>query len=182
MNNVIERTLIVVKPDGVRRGLVDQIISYYEKGGLKIIAKKTLTIDKEFAEKHYAATEEQIVGMGNKTLNASKESNKLDEMISIFGTDDARKIGTMLREFLVKFITSGPVVAMVFEGEDAIKTARKITGFTDPSKAEKGTIRGDLGQDSITASNSQKRATENLVHASGNSDEAQREIKLWFDM
>lgn len=182
MNFVIEKTLIVVKPDGVRRGLVDKIISYYENGGLKVVVKKTLTIDREFAEQHYAATDKQIVGMGNKTLQASKESNKLEEMKRIFGTDDPKKIGTMLREFLVKFITSGPVVAMILEGENAVQKARRITGYTDPSKAEKGTIRGDFGQDSITASNSQKRATENLVHASGNSEEAKREIKLWFDM
>lgn len=177
---MIERTLVVIKPDGVRRGLQDEIIFRYKKAGLRILAKKNLTIDKKFAEKHYAATDEQIVGMGTKTLNASKENNRLDEMLKIFGTGDAKKIGTQLRGFMISFITSGPVVAMVLDGEDAVKKVRDVTGFTDPQRAAEGTIRGDLGEDSIVKANSEKRAVANLVHASGSVEEAEREIKLWF--
>ena len=177
---MIERTLVVIKPDGVRRGLEKEIISRYEKVGLKIVARKTLRIDKIFAEKHYAATEEQIVGMGNKTLNASKENNKIDEMKKIFRTEDPRKIGKMLRDFMINFITSGTVVAIVLEGEDAVQKVRDVTGFTDPPRAEKGTIRGDFGEDSIVKANFEKRAVANLVHASGSREEAKREIKLWF--
>lgn len=175
-----ERTLVVVKPDGVRRGLVDEVISRYESVGLKVVAKKSLTIDEEFAGKHYAATDEQMIGMGMKTLNASRENDKMDEMMKIFGSDDPKKIGRMLREFMIKFITSGLVVAVVLEGEDAVKKVRAITGFTDPARAEKGTIRGDLGEDNIVKANSEGRAVENLVHASGTIEEAQREIDLWF--
>lgn len=176
----MEQTLVVVKPDGVRRGLEKEIISRYEKAGMKVIARKSLKVHRELAEKHYTAGHEQIVGMGQKTLNASKENNKLDEMIKLFGTDDLKHIGTMLREFMLSFITSGPVHAVVLEGEDAVKKVRAITGFTDPARAEKGTVRGDLGQDNILKANSEKRAVENLVHASGSLEEAKFEINLWF--
>jgi nucleoside-diphosphate kinase len=98
----------------------------------------------------------------------------------IFGTTDPKKIGMKLRKWLIEFITSAPVVAIVFEGDDAIKTVRKVTGFTDPSKAEEGTIRGDFGDDAINIANKEKRATRNLVHASGNPEEAAKEIALWF--
>jgi nucleoside-diphosphate kinase len=177
---MIERTLVVIKPDGVERGLVDEIISRYEKAGLKVLAKKILRIDKKFAEKHYAATDEQIVGMGLKTLQASKENNRLEEMKKIFGTENPKEIGTLLRRWMIEFITSGSVVALLLEGEDAVQVARKITGYTDPSKAEKGTIRGDFGEDSIVKANLERRACRNLVHASGSKEEAEREIALWF--
>lgn len=177
---MMERTLVVIKPDGVRRGLEKDILSRYEQAGMKIIAKKSLTVHRELAESHYTASHEQILGMGQKTLNASKEHDKLEEMIKLFGTDDPKEIGTMLREFMLSFITSGPVHAVVLEGEDAVKRVRAITGFTDPARAEKGTVRGDFGQDNILKANSEKRAVENLVHASGSLEEANFEINLWF--
>lgn len=175
---MMERTLIIIKPDGMARA--KKILLYYEKAGLKIIAKKEIRIDKKFAEKHYASTDEQIVGMGNKTVQASKDSGKYEHMKKIFGTDDPKKIGTKLRGWLIEFITSKPVLAMVMEGKDAVALARKVTGFTDPAKAEKGTIRGDLGTDAIVKANNEGRPVMNLVHASGNADEAKREIALWF--
>lgn len=177
---MIERTLVILKPDAVKRGLEKEIMSRYKNAGLKIVAQKRLQIERKMAEKHYAATEEQIVGMGMKTLNASKENNKLDEMKIIFGTGEPNKIGTMLRGFMIYFITSGPVVVFVLEGENAVQKVRDITGFTDPSRAAKGTIRGDLGEDSIVKANGEKRAVANLVHASGSLEEAEREIRLWF--
>jgi nucleoside-diphosphate kinase len=118
--------------------------------------------------------------MGNKTIEAAREAGKPESVMKLFGTEEPREIGMQLREWLVEFITSAPVDAYVLEGEDAIKLVRKITGFTDPARADKGTIRGDLGEDSIDRANSEKRATENLVHASGNPEEAEKEINLWF--
>ena len=82
---------------------------------------------------------------------------------------------------MLQFIVSTPVVAMVLQGEDAVQKVRKIAGYTDPSKADKGTIRGDFGADSIAKANSERRATENLIHASGSVEEAQQEIALWFE-
>jgi len=174
---MIERTLVIVKPDGVKRNLVDEILKRYTDAGLKIVARKTVTATKELAEKHYTDSEEQIVGMGNKTLAVAGE----DGTRKIFGTNNPREIGMVLRGWSIEFLISGPVVAVVLEGEDTVEKVRKITGFTDPSKAEKGTIRGDLGDDSILKANEERRATRNLIHAAGNKEEAGREIKLWFD-
>ncbi len=176
----LQRTLVVIKPDGVERNLIGEIISRFEKAGLKVVASKMVKVKVAFAKKHYTDSEEQVLGMGNKTLQASRENNVYDQMVKIFKSEDPKIIGTTLRNAMVKFITSGPVFAVVLEGPDAVKLVRKITGYTDPSKAEKGTIRGDLGQDSITKANMEKRATKNLVHASGTQEEAEKEIALWF--
>ncbi|MBI2542684.1 MAG: nucleoside-diphosphate kinase [Candidatus Aenigmarchaeota archaeon] len=171
----MERTLVLLKPDAMERRLVGKIINRFEEEGFKIVAMKMAKVDKKFADKHYAATDEQILGMGKKTLDtAGSEAKK------IFGTDDPRKIGETLRQWSVDFITSSPVIAMVLEREDAIAYARKIGGFTDPARADKGTIRRDFGKDSILQANREKRATQNLVHLSGNKEEAEKEIKLWF--
>jgi len=175
---MIEKTLIIIKPDGMEHA--DRIISYYQKAGMIIIANKTVRVDRAFAEKHYAATDEQILGMGNKTIQASKDSGQYEKMKKIFKTEEPRKIGMKLRKWLIKFITSAPVAAFVLEGDNAIKRARKITGFTDPAKADKGTIRGDLGRDSIVKANAEGRPVMNLVHASGDRKEAERELALWF--
>jgi nucleoside-diphosphate kinase len=176
---IMERTLVVIKPDAMKRKLTDKIISYYEKEGLRVVAKKEVHLHKEFAEKHYQATDEQVVGMGNKTIAASRESGLYEEMIEKFGTQEPRTIGMKLRGWLVDYITSLPVLAMVLEGEDAVKKARAITGFTDPSRAEKGTVRGDFGDDSIVVANREFRPVRNLVHCA-DSEGAQRELALWF--
>lgn len=172
---MIERTLVLLKPDAIERKLVGRVISRFEDEGFKISEMKMRKVDEKFAEQHYAATDEQIIGMGNKTLEATG-----DEAKKLFGTDDPRKLGEMLRQWSINFISSSPVIAMVLEREDAIAYARKIGGFTDPSKADKGTIRHEFGRDSILKANRERRATENLVHLSGNKEEAGKEIKLWF--
>ncbi len=175
----MERTLIVIKPDAMKRHLADKIIHYYEKAGLKVIAKKEVHVTKEFAGKHYQATDEQEIGMGNKTINSSKESGKYGEMKEKFGTEDPKIIGGKIRGWLINYISSTPVVAIVFEGHDAVATARKITGFTDPTRADKGTVRGDFGEDSIVKANAEFRPVQNLVHAS-DKEGAAHELKLWF--
>lgn len=173
---VIERTLVLLKPDALERKLAGKIISRFEQDGFKIITMKMVKADEKLAEKHYAASDEQILGMGKKTLDVSGNV----EARKIFGTEDPRKIGGTLRKWAVEYIMSSPVIAMVLERDDAIMYARKIGGFTDPSRAEKGTIRRDLGNESILRANREKRATKNLVHLSGNKEEADKEIKLWF--
>ncbi len=171
-----ERTLVAVKPDGMKRNLVGKIISRFEENGLKIVGLKMVKLNRGMAEKHYTDSDEQIVGMGNKTLDAGGESKAKE----LFGTADHKEIGIKLRGWMIEFIMSSPLAAMVLEGENAVQNVRKIVGFTDPSKAEKGTLRSDLGTDSIAKANEEGRATENLVHASGSVEEAEKEIKLWF--
>lgn len=164
----MQQTLIIIKPDGVDRNLIGKIISYYEEAGLKVIKLKMMTAARDLIMKHYVEDEEYMRAIGQKSKDAG---NKVDDII---------EYGRMIVQSLRDYMTSGPVVPMVLEGEDAIALARKVTGFTDPTQADKGTIRGDLGQDSIAKANSEGRPTKNLIHASGNPEEAAKEISLWF--
>ena len=141
----MERTLVLIKPDGMKRKLADEIIKRYEKHGLKVIARKSMAADASLLKKHYSAHVEKH-----------------------------------FYPALEKFMSSGPVIAMIVEGKDAVASVREITGSTDPSKAVKGTIRGDLGNDSQEKADKENRAIENLVHASGTKEEAKKEIRLWF--
>ncbi len=163
-----ERTLIIIKPDGVRRNLIGEIIKRYEQGGLCVVAMKMLTVSQELISKHYTEDEDYLISLG-------KKSEKAGDVIK-----DYRKQGLMIVHGLRKYMTDGPVVAMILEGENAINRAREITGYTDPSKADKGTIRGDFGEDNILDANRDNRPVRNIIHASGNTEEAEREIALWF--
>jgi len=176
-----EQTLILVKPDGVERKLTGEIVCRFENSGLKIVALKMLRSNRTLAEKHYPKTKGQLVGMGNKTLKATLEKyGNLEKVKKIFRTENPYEIGKTLRKWMINFLISGPVVAFVLEGEKAIKKSREISGYTDPIKAKKGTIRGDFENDSIARANKERRAVKNLVHASGSLEEAKRETKLWF--
>ncbi len=175
----MERTLIVVKPDGVRRGLVGEILSRFEKSGLKVVAAKMVSVSKELANKHYPEDRDELwEGIGNKTLDHYKELEQ--DAKKLLGTDNPKEIGKMVRVWLVEYITSGPVIAVVLEGYHAVEMVRKMSGHTLPLKATPGTIRGDLSFDSSYLANTGKRAIKNLVHASGTLEEAEYEIPLWF--
>jgi len=130
-----ERTLVLIKPDGMKQNLAGKIISKFEDNNLKIIGMKIKKVEKDFAEKHYTDSDAQIIGMGNKTLGSGE---KVAE--EIFGTKDPKEIGIKLRSWLIDFITSTPVIAMVLQGPQAIQKVRNIIGHTDPIKAEKGKI------------------------------------------
>ena len=175
-----ERTLVLIQRDAVERGFTEDILSRFEKAGLKVVARKIVVPTKEMSEKHYRATDEQVTGMGNKTLRASQESKKEREVKEIFSTTDPKKIGERLLSWSREFIVGKPLVAVVLEGENAIKKVREMIGYTDPSKAEKGTIRGDYGDDSISRANAEGRRVRNLVHASDSPESAELEISLWF--
>lgn len=165
---MVEQTLIIIKPDGVERGLTEQIIRRYEAVGLRVAKRKGLMAPLDLVEKHYPMDPDYLKSIGEKTIAAGQKVTSAE--------DQGRKVVTWLR----KFITSGPVVMLILEGEDAISAARKATGFTDPATAEKGTIRGDLGTDNILKANMEGRPVYNLIHASGSEEEAKKEIKLWF--
>jgi nucleoside-diphosphate kinase len=122
----------------------------------------------DILEIHYPMSREYLETIGRKSAAAGDD------------VGDFYEHGKMIVTSLRKYITSGPIVAMILEGEEAIPLVRKVTGYTDPKSADKGSIRGDLGIDSILEANREKRAVENLIHASGNPEEAEAEIKLWF--
>jgi nucleoside-diphosphate kinase len=175
----MERTVVLVKPDGVKRGLVGEIISRFEKVGLKIVAMKMVWVDEAMVRKHYPTTrEEWVKKVGEKTLEAYK--NYGQDPGEKIGTADPREIGLKVCDWLVDYLTSGPVVAMVLEGPHAITVVRKMVGHTYPEAAAAGTIRGDYSVDSTDIANDHRRSARNLVHASGNAEEAAFEIELWF--
>lgn len=175
----MERTLVVIKPDGVLRGLSGEILRRFERAGMKIVAAKMVSVSKELAEKHYPADRHDwIEQIGKKTLiNYQKLEADVKKLL---GTDNPKEIGKMARVWLLEYITSGPVFAVVLEGPHAVDLVRKMAGHTLPSESAPGTIRGDFSFDSSLLANSAKRAIKNLVHASGNLEEAKYEIPLWF--
>lgn len=133
----MEQTLILVKPDGVQRGLIGEIIGRFEKRGLKLTGMKFIHMSDDLAARHYAIHK-----------------------------------GKPFYESLVKYIVSGPVVAMVWEGNDAIEAARSTMGLTNPVAASPGTIRGDFGME----------IGRNLVHGSDSPENARKEVELFFDV
>lgn len=169
-----EKTLVLVKPDGVQRSLVGEILSRYERVGLKLVAVKMVIATAEFIETHYTLDSEWRRLTGEKNIRAY-EANGMKHPIN-----DPIKIANMILQKLKNYMTSGPVVAVVLEGANAVAIVRKITGGTEPLTSDVGTIRGDFVLDSYKMSDDDVRAVRNLVHASGSVAEANKEISHWF--
>lgn len=175
----MERVVVIIKPDGVRRGLSGEIIARLEKVGLKIVAMKMVWVDKRLVEKHYPFNRTEFLrGMGEKTLKTYADYGK--DPIKVFGTKDPLAIGKMINSWNIEFITSGPIVAILLEGRHAVDNVRSIAGATMPVAAPPGSIRGDLATDSAAYANEEKRAVENLLHVSGSFEEARYEEDIWF--
>jgi len=143
-----EQTLVLIKPDGVERGLIGAIISRFEQAGLKVSAMKLAHVEKDFALEHYS--------------------------------DLAKRRGEEISRLMVNFLVSGPVVALVLEGIEAIALVRKMVGETEPKSAQPGTIRGDFAHVSYNYANAKGIAVKNIIHASSSEQDASREIPLWF--
>ncbi len=173
-----EQSVVLIKPDGIKRGLVGEILSRFEKAGLKIVAMKMVWIDKDLAFKHYGVTEEWFENIGKKVKEFYAQQG-LDVGEKIMKTPN-KKIGKLVQKWNVDYLTEGPVVAMLIEAPGAIEIIRKIVGSTYPQTAPPGTIRGDYSYDSPLLSNSKKRSVHNLIHASGNQKDAEFEKQLWF--
>lgn len=173
-DNKQEQTLILVKPDGVQRGLIGETIKRYEQSGLKLIAIKMIIPTKETALTHYSVDTEWAFKTGTKSIEAWKAKGLTPP------TEDPIELAEGVRRQLVIFLSSGPVVAMVWQGMNAIGVVRKITGGTEPLTSVPGTIRGDYTIDSYRAADIDKRAVRNIIHASGSVEEAQKEMSIWF--
>lgn len=173
-----ERTFAMIKPDGVMRGLMGEIIKRFEQRGLKIVAMKMVHASFEQADGFYPKDKEWLTRLGNKGIKTFEEYG-LDPKKEM-GTADAYEIGQEVRKALIQFITMGPVVPMVIEGLHAASVVRKIVGATLPVFAEPGTIRGDFTHDAPTAANIENRSIFNLIHASEVKEEAAHEIAHWF--
>jgi nucleoside-diphosphate kinase len=173
-----ERTLVIVKPDAYTRGLTGIIVSRLEQRGLTLEAIRVSHDEAEIVGDHYPRSEDWLATVGQKTLDDyTKLGLSARERL---GTEDAVEIGRRVRAWLTEFMLSAPVVPMIISGNRAIGAVRKIVGATLPVDAAPGTIRGDFSSDSPDLANTEQRPVKNLVHASGDPDEAAREIKLWF--
>ncbi len=173
-----EKTFLMIKPDGVRKGLIGEIIRRVEQRDLKVVALQMFHPTIEQIDEHYPKDEKWIRRLGQKTF-ATYEKYGLDPLKD-FGTNDDLEMGKMVRAWLVDFMTSAPLVKAVIQGVHAVDMVRKIVGPTIPANAEMGTIRGDFSVDSPAQANREKRAVFNLVHASETPEEAKHEIELWF--
>jgi len=176
----MEKTLVLIKPDAFKRGLVGEIILRFERVGLNLKEIKIVNATTEIVKQHYPDDKNWIRSVGKKTIEAYQKYNL--NIAEDLGTDDALKVGNLIRKWLIQQITSGPVVALILSGNHVVEVVRKIVGNTIPLFAELGTIRGDFSIDSPSLSIKEKRALQNLVHASSSVEEAKREISLWFEI
>lgn len=173
-----ERTFVLIKPDSVQKGLIGEVISRFEQRDMKVVALQMFWPTREQIDEHYPKDEAWRTRLGGKTLK-TYEQYGIDP-VSDLGTDDQLKIGDMVREWLIDYMTSAPLVRMVVQGVHAVDMVRKIAGPTLPYQADMGTIRGDFSADSPAVANAEKRAVMNLIHASETPEEAEHEIKHWF--
>jgi nucleoside-diphosphate kinase len=169
-----EQTLVVIKPDGIQRTLIGEIIKRYERTGLKMVALKMVLPKPDQIEKHYLIDPNWKRNVGEKSISAYKKRGETPP------SNDPEEVGSKVLERLKKYMTSGPVIAMVWQGNQAVGIVRKITGGTEPLTSDVGTIRGDLTVDSYQISDSDDRPIRNLIHASGSLSDAEKEIDLWF--
>jgi len=178
MNFKEEKTFVMIKPDGVRKNLIGDIIARFEQRDLKIVALEMFEATTQQIDEHYPKDKAWIARLGQKTLSTYKKYDV--DPIKELGTDNDYEIGQLVREWLVDYMTSAPLVRMVVQGIHAVDMVRKICGVTIPNLADMGTIRGDYSADSPSVANSEKRAVMNLIHASETPEEAKHEIKHWF--
>jgi nucleoside-diphosphate kinase len=173
-------TFIIIKPDGVKRNLIGKILNYFEEAGLTIERLKITYPDRLQVTEHYELSDESTITRYGEKCKFLCDSNGL-ECLSLMGGDEILYLGNQIGQFLLNYLEGQKVVIAQITGEEAIDTVRKICGSTDPSMSAKGTIRGDLGDDSTFQALSNKRSLQNLIHSSDSPESAEREIKIWFE-
>lgn len=149
MSHQLQRTLVLLKPDAINRGLVGEILHRFERVGAKMVGLKLLVSDKDTAEKHYTQ-------------------------------DLADRRGKEVRDMMLAMLTSGPIIAVVYEGIEIVEVVRKLVGSTEPKASLPGTIRGDFSHTSFEYASAKKMPVMNLIHASTSQEEAEVEIAVWF--
>jgi len=171
-----ERTFVILKPDAIQRSLIGEIIRRFESTGLKLVGLKFVQLTKDHEDtlwKHYNKNDEWFLKKGTRTADERKTAGlPVDKEPIEYGKDIIRA--------LIKFMTSGPVVMMVWQGNQSVAVIKKLVGDTEPSSSDVGTIRGDLTLDSYGIASIDDRAVRNLIHCSDEPSEALREIDLWF--
>ena len=173
-----ERTLVLIKPETVQRGYIGEVITIFERAGLKIVAAKFLIATKKQLDGHFHGGDEWLRGIGRKTTEGCREDGLRVE--DVMGTSDPLEIGRKIKEQLYHYLSSGPMMALVLEGIHAVKVVRKLTGHTIPAKAETGTIRAMYSIASADLASVVGSPARNVIHASSSVDEAKIEIRHWF--
>lgn len=177
-HTTLEKTLVILKPDLIQRGLVGTIFEKLENTGLKMLAGKMVRPDVEVIKHHYPGTKEWIVGMGEKTLSSFKQTG--GDVKEKFGTEDPQELGQHIYDRLLTYWQEGPVFVSVWEGPHAVSLVRKLRGHTIPYLAENGTLHAQYHFDSSALAADMDRAAKTFIHASGDVKEATEEIKYWF--
>lgn len=175
---MVERTLVIVKPDGIQQRLVGQILAVFETAGLDIAGLAVTTPSRDLIEHHYTMPDNWFERVGTNTVREARDRG-LDPLTE-YGTDDPVRVGRLVHGWLVEYMTEGPVVAVILEGTDAVSRTRRLVGDTFPERADPESIRGRFGTDSAEAAARSHRSVRNLVHASGTVEEARDELALWF--
>ncbi len=172
-----EKSLVIIKPDGVQRSLIGEIIKRYERVGLKLVAMKMVQATEEMATNHYyqVGGDKWIEEVGRKAAAAYEKKGEK----SPYKTYEEN--GWAILKANAKYLSAGPVIAMIWEGAGAVELIRKLTGATAPLFADIGTIRGDFTLDSYSLADTDRRSIRNLIHASGTVEEAEVEMNIWFD-
>jgi nucleoside-diphosphate kinase len=170
---MMERALVVIKPDGIEKSVIGKVIGTFESHGLKVVAVKMAKATSALVGRHYAEDENWLMSVGRNAKAA-------DAKRGIVTKETERQIGMRIRSYLMRELVRSPVVAIVLEGKDANKRARKIAGSTEPRSADPSTIRGMYSTDSYKLADREKRAIRNIVHVSDSPKSANREIKVWF--
>ncbi|TSC69477.1 MAG: nucleoside-diphosphate kinase [Parcubacteria group bacterium Gr01-1014_56] len=178
LNPKEEKTFVLIKPDGVRKGLVGEIIKRFEQRDMKIVALEMFHASRKEMDRHYPKDEAWVRRLGEKTMATYAKYGY--DIKKDFGTSDLNRVGKTVRGWLLDFMSSAPMVKIVVQGVHAVDMVRKITGPTMPYLADMGTIRGDFSADSPVNANAERRAVFNLVHASETAQEARHEIGHWF--
>ena len=170
-----EQTLVLLKPDAVKKNIVGKIISRFEETGLKIVAMKMVWADSELAKNHYVLDEIWAKGVFEKSKSSAEKENRPMKY------KGHMEMGKAIQSQNMKFLTESPVIAIVFEAPHAIEIVRKMIGSTEPKQAAPGTIRGDFASiESYAVADANNRVAKNLVHASDSKENAKREIAIWF--
>ena len=169
-----EKTLVLIKPDGIQRSLIGEVVGRFERVGLKLVAMKLVLASANQAEKHYTLNSSWKKNVGEKSIESYKKKGLKPP------SENPIEMGDVVLERLKKFISAGPIVAMVWQGAHSVEVVRKLVGGTEPLSSDVGTIRGDFVMDSYQMADLDDRSVRNIVHASGSVDEAEQEIKHWF--
>ena len=168
-----ERTFVILKPDTVQRSLIGEVIKRFERTGLKCTAMKMFTADEARLLAHYNKDDAWFLRKGQRTVeDLTAQGRPVEKEPIEYGKDIIRTI--------VHYMTAAPMVAMVWEGNEAVAVVTKLVGSTEPKTSDVGTIRGDYTVDSYSHSAYENRAVRNLAHQSESPEEAEREIAIWF--